>query len=169
MKSPIVVFATVALGACLLWSPKLRGDENQSHKHKVPMKTKITPFLMFEGKAEEAMNFYVGLFPDAKIVTAKRYGKGGPGREGTIEQAVFEIAGQRLICIDSPAKHAFTFTPSISLFVQCTSESQIEELTKKLSENGTALMPLGKYGFSKKFAWIQDRFGVSWQLNLPND
>ena len=169
MKSSVVVFATVSLGACLLWSPKLRGDESPSHTHKVPMKTRITPFLMFEGRAEEAMNFYVSLFPDAKIVTVKRYRKGGSGREGTIEQAVFEIAGQRLMCIDSPAKHAFTFTPSISLFVQCTSESQIEEITKKLSENGTALMPLGKYGFSKKFAWIQDRFGVSWQLNLPND
>ena len=169
MKSSTVVFATVALGACLLWSPKSTGGENHPQTQKVPMKTRITPFLMFEGKAEEAMNFYVSLFPDAKIVTAKRYGKGGAGKEGTIEQAVFEIAGQRLMCIDSPAKHAFTFTPSISLFVQCTSESQIEELTKQLSESGKALMPLGKYGFSKKFAWIQDRFGVSWQLNLPND
>jgi predicted 3-demethylubiquinone-9 3-methyltransferase (glyoxalase superfamily) len=169
MRSSIVVFLTVSLVICLLWLPKSTGDENQLQTQKVAKKTKITPFLMFEGKAEEAMNFYVGLFPDAKIVTVQRYRKEGPGKEGTIEQAVFEIAGQRFNCIDSPAKHAFTFTPSISLFVDCTSESQIEELSKKLSENGTALMPLGKYGFSRRFAWIQDRFGVSWQLSLPND
>jgi len=166
MKSSIVVLATVSLVAGLVGSAKSTGEEN---RQRMPMKTKITPFLMFEGKAEEAMNFYVNLFPNAKILTVKRYRKEGPGKEGTIEQAVFEIAGQRLMCIDSPAKHAFTFTPSISLFVQCTSDAQIEEMSKKLSDKGTALMPLGQYGFSKKFAWVQDRFGVSWQLNLPSD
>ncbi|MCA9206053.1 MAG: VOC family protein [Planctomycetales bacterium] len=133
------------------------------------MKTKITPFLMFEGTAEDAMNFYVGLFPDSKVVSVNRYGTEGPGREGTIQLAVFEVAGQRLLCIDSPAKHAFTFTPSVSLFVDCTTEAQIDELYSKLSENGASMMPLGSYGFSKKFGWVQDRFGVSWQLNLPND
>jgi predicted 3-demethylubiquinone-9 3-methyltransferase (glyoxalase superfamily) len=133
------------------------------------MKTKITPLLMFEGKAEEAMNFYISLLPDSKVLSANHYGKEGPGQEGTIQLAIFEVAGQRLLCIDSPAKHAFTFTPSVSLFVDCTTESQIDDLYSKLSENGSALMPLGSYGFSKKFGWLQDRFGVSWQLNLPND
>lgn len=133
------------------------------------MKTKITPFLMFEGKAEEAMNFYVSLFPDSKVVSASHYGKDGPGQEGTIQLAVFEVAGQRVMCVDSPAKHAFTFTPSVSLFVDCITEAQIDDLFSKLSENGTAMMPLSNYGFSKKFGWLQDRFGVSWQLNLPND
>ncbi len=133
------------------------------------MTTKITPFLMFDGKAEEAMNFYVSLFPDSKVVSANHYGKDGPGQEGTIQLAVFEVAGQRVMCIDSPAKHAFTFTPSVSLFVDCIAETQIDHLCSKLSENRTTMMPLGNYGFSKKFAWLQDRFGVSWQLNLPND
>lgn len=133
------------------------------------MKAKITPFLMFEGKAEEAMNFYVSLFPDSKVVSANHYGKDGPGQEGTIQLAVFEVAGQRVMCVDSPAKHAFTFTPSVSLFVDCITEAQIDDLFSKLSENGTTMMPLANYGFSKKFGWLQDRFGVSWQLNLPND
>lgn len=133
------------------------------------MKIKITPFLMFEGRAEEAMNFYVSLFPDSRVVSANYYGKDGPGQEGTIQLAVFEVAGQRVMCIDSPAKHAFTFTPSVSLFVDCITETQIDGLFNKLSENGSTMMPLGSYGFSKKFGWLQDRFGVSWQLNLPND
>jgi len=133
------------------------------------MKPRITPFLMFEGKAEEAMSFYVSLFPDSTVVSKSYYGKEGPGKEGTIQLAVFEISGQRLFCIDSAVKHAFTFTPSFSLFVDCTSESQIDDLYRKLSENGATMMPLSCYGFSRKFGWIQDRFGVSWQLNLPND
>ena len=93
MKSSIVVFATVSLGACLLWSPKLRGDESQSHTHKVPMKTRITPFLMFEGRAEEAMKFYVSLFPDAKIVTAAVLGGGGKaGVEQAGDQILVKVA-----------------------------------------------------------------------------
>ncbi len=83
------------------------------------MKTKITPFLMFEGKAEEAMSFYVSLFPDSRVVSTNHYGKDGPGQEGTVQLAVFEVAGLRVMCIDSPAKHAFSFTPSVSLFVDC--------------------------------------------------
>jgi len=124
---------------------------------------------MFEGQAEEAMNFYVSLFEDGKVVTINRYGKDGPGKEGTVQLAMFEIAGQKVMCIDSPVKHAFTFTPSFSLFVDCKSESQINDLYKSLSKDGKALMPLDTYGFSRKFGWLQDRFGVSWQLNLPTE
>lgn len=115
------------------------------------------------------MEFYVGLFPDGKVVDISRYGKEGPGSEGTVQLAVFEVAGQRVMCIDSPAQHAFTFTPSFSLFIDCSSELQIDELYNALAEDGSAMMPLGEYGFSKKFGWVQDRFGVSWQLNLPNE
>ena len=133
------------------------------------MQTAITPFLMFDGHAEEAMNFYVGLLPDGNVVNIRRYGKEGPGKEGSVLHAVFEISGQRIMCIDSPTKHGFSFTPSFSLFVDCGSESQIEDLYTALSNDGSTMMPLGEYGFSKRFAWIQDRFGVSWQLNLPNE
>jgi predicted 3-demethylubiquinone-9 3-methyltransferase (glyoxalase superfamily) len=70
------------------------------------------------------------------------------------------------MCIDSPIKHEFTFTPSTSLFVECESDAEIEEVFSRLSSGGNVLMPLGNYGFSTKFGWVKDRFGPSWQLNL---
>lgn len=81
------------------------------------MALKLTPFLMFEGKAEEAMQFYVGLFEDSQIRLVEKYGPGEGGPEGSVKRADFTVAGQELIAIDSPIKHAFTFTPSVSLFV----------------------------------------------------
>ena len=79
-------------------------------------------------------------------------------------RAAFQIAGQRVMCIDSPVKHAFTFTPSMSLFVDLDDETQIEPLFETLSTDGAVLMPLAD---SRRFGWVSDRFGVSWQLNLP--
>jgi predicted 3-demethylubiquinone-9 3-methyltransferase (glyoxalase superfamily) len=129
---------------------------------------KITTFLMFQdGNAEEAMTFYLSLFDDAEVVSLTRYSTDGPGKPGTVQQATFTLAGQQFMCIDSPVAHAFTFTPSVSLFVQCADEAEIDRLYAALSERGTALMPLGDHGFSAKFGWVNDRYGVSWQLNLP--
>jgi predicted 3-demethylubiquinone-9 3-methyltransferase (glyoxalase superfamily) len=128
--------------------------------------TTIRPFLMFEGRAEAAMNFYVSLFPGSEVIEILRYGPGAAGAEGSVMKATFSLGGQALMCIDSPAKHGFTFTPALSLFVDCESEEQITKLWSALVEGGAALMPLGDYGFSPKFAWVNDRFGVSWQLNL---
>jgi predicted 3-demethylubiquinone-9 3-methyltransferase (glyoxalase superfamily) len=133
------------------------------------MKTKVTPFLMFEGKAEEAMQFYVSLLADSRIDRILRYGPGEAGAEGTVMRADFTLAGQPVICIDSPVKHAFTFTPSLSMFVDCADEEEIGTLFAKLSSGGGVLMGLGDYGFSRKFAWVSDRYGVSWQLNLPHE
>ena len=127
---------------------------------------KIHPFLMFEGKAEEAMNFYVSLFPEAEVLDIVRYGPGQPGAEGSVMKASFSLRGLTILCIDSIIKHGFTFTPAISLFVECESEDEINRVTSALLANGNALMPLGEYGFSRKFAWVSDRYGVSWQLNL---
>lgn len=127
----------------------------------------IATFLMFEGKAEEAMRFYVSLFKGSEVRKIERYGAGEPGPEGSVKKADFTLAGHAMSCIDSPAKHAFTFTPSISLFVDCEDEAELDRAFQQLSEGGGVLMPLGNYGFSKKFAWVNDRFGVSWQLNLP--
>ncbi len=127
----------------------------------------ITPFLMFSGQAEEAMNFYVSLFENSRIVSLTRYGAGEMGAEGSVQQAVFSLNGQELMCIDSPVKHDFTFTPATSLFVTSADEAQIDRYFESLSEGGAVLMPLGAYPFSKKFAWVQDRFGVSWQLSAP--
>ncbi|MBR7832181.1 VOC family protein [Actinospica durhamensis] len=128
---------------------------------------KITTFLMFEGDAEAAMAFYVSLFDDAEVVAVSHYGADGPGVEGTVRQATFALAGQQFMCIDSPAPHAFTFTPAVSLFVQCADEAELERLYAALGEGGKELMAPGEYGFSRRFGWVQDRFGVSWQLNLP--
>jgi predicted 3-demethylubiquinone-9 3-methyltransferase (glyoxalase superfamily) len=131
------------------------------------MAKQVTPFLMFEGRAEEAMRFYISLFADGQVVSIARYGPGQPGTEGSVMHAVFTIAGQRVMCIDSAVKHAFTFTPAFSLFVDCESEEELERTFAALSDGGTVMMPLGDYGFSRRFGWCGDRFGVSWQLNLP--
>ncbi len=121
---------------------------------------------MFEGKAEEAMNFYTTIFDDAQITSISRYETNEDGAEGTVKQAAFSIHGQEFMCIDSSVKHNFTFTPSISLFVTCDSDDEIERLFKNLSHNGQVLMPLTAYPFSNKFGWVADKFGVSWQLQL---
>lgn len=128
--------------------------------------TTMMPFLMFVGQAEEAMTSYTALFPDAKIISKEKYGAGDTGKEGTIKQAIFELAGQKVMCTDSPPVHEFTFTPSFSFFVECESEERLDDLFAKLSKDGKVMMPPGDYGFSKKFCWTSDRFGVSWQLNL---
>ncbi len=131
------------------------------------MPRKVTPFLMFEGRAEEAMNLYTSLFSGSRIEDIKHYGAEGPGKEGTVMLASFSIAGQMFRCIDSHVRHGFTFTPSFSIFVECESEAELDRAFAALSEGGGVMMPPGNYGFSSKFAWVADRFGVSWQLNLP--
>ena len=129
---------------------------------------KVTPFLMFqEGKAEEAMNFYTSLIEDSAITNIVRYGANESGDEGTVMQATFTLKGQEFMCIDSNINHQFSFTPSFSIFVTCNTEEELDDLYHKLLEGGKALMPLNNYGFSKKFGWINDRYGVSWQINLP--
>lgn len=130
--------------------------------------SKITPFLMFEGQAEEAINFYTSIFQNSEIIHLARYKAGEHGKEGEVSRAVFSINGQEFLCTDSSVQHAFTFTPSISLYVNCDSEVEIDEAFAKLSDGGQLLMPLDKYPFSERFGWVQDKFGVSWQLNLDN-
>jgi predicted 3-demethylubiquinone-9 3-methyltransferase (glyoxalase superfamily) len=98
-----------------------------------------------------------------------RFGPGEAGAEGSVQHATFSLAGQRFMCIDSTQKHDFTFTPSMSLYVQCETEDEIDRLYATLAEGGQQFMPLGMYGFSAKFGWLSDRFGVSWQLNLPTE
>ncbi len=128
---------------------------------------RVTTFLMFQGQAEEAINFYVSLFDDGEILELTRFGPDDPGTEGSTMLARFSIGGQTFMALDSAPMHDFTFTPSISLFVNCESEQEVDRLATTLSEGGQELMPLGEYGFSTKFAWVNDRYGVSWQLNLP--
>ena len=133
------------------------------------MAQKIKTFLMFEGRCEEAMNFYVSLFADSAVASILCYGPGEMGPEGSVKLASFVIQGQQFMCSDSPIKHDFTFTPAMSLFADCASEGEIDQLFTKLSDGGQVLMPLDKYPFSRKFAWVSDRFGVAWQLNLVSE
>lgn len=132
--------------------------------------TSIAPFLMFSGeqhgKAEEAVVFYVSLFDRSEILSIVRYGPGEAAPSGTVKTARFTLNGTLLMAIDSAVDHRFNFTPSISLFVECESESELAEAYRKLADGGMELMPLDSYGFSKRFGWVQDRYGVSWQLNL---
>jgi predicted 3-demethylubiquinone-9 3-methyltransferase (glyoxalase superfamily) len=129
------------------------------------MATSVKPFLMFAGAAEEAMNAYVALFPDSQITVLERRGAGEPGKEGTVKKGEIVLAGQAIKFFDSPVKHAFTFTPAQSLFVECESEAELARMYAALADGGSVLMPLEHYGFSQRFGWVNDRFGVSWQLN----
>lgn len=132
------------------------------------MKT-LSPFLMFAndnyGRAEEAMSFYAGLFADASL-EIDRYAGGDGGEAGKVRLARLALKGVELRAIDAAGEHAFSFTPAMSLFVECESMDELERAYEQLLEGGSALMPIGDYGFSQRFAWVQDRYGVSWQLNL---
>jgi predicted 3-demethylubiquinone-9 3-methyltransferase (glyoxalase superfamily) len=126
----------------------------------------ITSLTFQKNDAEEAMNFYVSLFDNSKIIKIQRWEKGGMGKEGTIMHATFELNGQKFMCSDSPPIHNWDFTPAVSNYVECENEEKMKILFSKLSENGIVTMPLDNYGFSQKFGWVIDKFGVSWQLNL---
>jgi predicted 3-demethylubiquinone-9 3-methyltransferase (glyoxalase superfamily) len=129
------------------------------------MTKSVATFLMFTGRCEEALNFYVSLITNSKIGQIEHWGAGGPGKEGSVMRADFTLNGVSFMATDSPAVHAFDFTPSMSIFVECDSEAELDRVFAALSEGGKTLMPLGNYGFSKKFGWCNDRFGVSWQIN----
>jgi predicted 3-demethylubiquinone-9 3-methyltransferase (glyoxalase superfamily) len=133
------------------------------------VKQKITTFLMFDGKAEEAMNYYVSVFDQAEILSIQRYGANEADAGGTVLHATFSLHGQVFMCIDSNVKHDFTFTPAISLYVACATEDEIDRLFEKLSQGGEVAMPLAAYPFSNKFGWVADKYGVSWQLNLERN
>ena len=130
-------------------------------------KPKVTPFLMFIGKAEEAIEYYKTVFDKFEVVGIKKYGPNVPGKkEGTVQLAEIKIEGQLVKFIDSPDVHDFSFTPSFSFFVECDSDDELNSKFEKLSSGGKVMMPLSNYGFSKRFGWTTDKFGISWQLNL---
>src|SRR5882724_4805955 len=113
---------------------------------------KITPFLWFDGKAEEAMNFYVSVFKNSKVGSVSRYGEGGPEPKGTIMSATFQIEGQEFFALNGGRQ--FTFTPAISFFVNCETQQEVDELWEKLSEGGK----------KDRCGWLKDKFGISWQI-----
>ena len=125
------------------------------------------------GKAEEAMKFYTAIFPNSEIKSIIKYSAGEHG--GTpelIKYGVFTLNGVEYRVSESNYNHAWSFTPGVSLFVECTSEKEIETLFEALSSNGGQVMiPMDNYGsenygFGKKFGWCADKYGISWQLNL---
>ncbi len=113
---------------------------------------KITPFLWFDNNAEEAMNFYTSIFKNSKIGRVSRYGEAGPGPAGTVMSATFEIEGQKFMALNGGP--LFQFTPAISLFVNCETQREVDELWEKLSEGGE----------KQRCGWLKDKYGLSWQI-----
>ena len=127
---------------------------------------KVATMLMFGGEAEEAIAFYTALFDDSSVELIEHYGSEYPGPEGQVVHARFRLKGQLVMAMDSHVDQPFTFTPSSSFFVMCDDEAEVDRLASGLSEGGSFLMALGTYPFAKRYAWVQDRFGLSWQLIL---
>jgi predicted 3-demethylubiquinone-9 3-methyltransferase (glyoxalase superfamily) len=119
-----------------------------------------------DNRAQAALDLYFTTLPDSRMVRVERYAEGEPGPVGSIKVAVFTLCGREFMCSDSPIKHGFTFTPSSSTFVEFDSVEELERVFGILSDRGEVLMPLNNYGFSERFGWVNDRFGVSWQLNF---
>ena len=113
---------------------------------------KITPFLWFDGKAEEAANLYTSIFKNSKIGRIVRYGEGEHGQKGTVMTVAFQLDGQEFIALNGGPE--FTFTPAISFFVNCETQAEVDELWEKLSEGGEK----GQCG------WLKDKYGISWQI-----
>jgi predicted 3-demethylubiquinone-9 3-methyltransferase (glyoxalase superfamily) len=116
---------------------------------------KITPFLWFDGKAEEAMNFYVSIFKNSKIANVVRYGEAGPGPKGTVITATFQLEGQEFIALNGGPQ--FKFTEAVSFWVSCETQEEIDDMWEKLSAGGEK----GRCG------WLKDRYGLSWQIVPP--
>ena len=113
---------------------------------------KISPFLWFDGNAEEAVNFYVSIFKDSKILNLSRYGEAGPGPKGSVMSATFQLHGQEFIALNG-GPH-FKFTPAISFFVHCQTQEEVDDLWEKLSAGGR----------KDRCGWLTDRYGLSWQI-----
>jgi predicted 3-demethylubiquinone-9 3-methyltransferase (glyoxalase superfamily) len=113
---------------------------------------KIVPFLWFDDNAEEAINFYVSLFKNPKVVSLRRYGEGGPGKKGTVMTGTFQLEGQEFYALNG-GPH-YTFSPAISLFVNCETQQEVDALWEKLSEGGE----------KSRCGWLKDKYGVSWQI-----
>jgi len=138
---------------------------------------KINPFLWFDTQAEEAANFYVSVFSHAfeseekksNIVAVNRYGEAGPGPKGSVMIVSFKLAGQNFMALNGGPVKDFVFTPSLSFYIPCKTQKEVDILWKNFSTGGKVLMELDKYPFSERYGWVQDRFGISWQLNLTGE
>ncbi|MCO7200654.1 MULTISPECIES: VOC family protein [Pseudoalteromonas] len=120
------------------------------------------------GNAKSAVESYIELFPRSEILDIELYGADDNEPEGAVKLLKFALKDVEFLAMDSYLHHKFGFTPAMSIYVDCESQQEIEKAYSTLAEGGKVLMPLGSYGFSQTFAWLNDRFGVSWQLNLAN-
>src|SRR5882757_9794724 len=118
----------------------------------MPKITKITPFLWFDGQAEEAVNLYVSIFKNSKIGAVSRYGDAGPGPKGSVMVVSFELDGQGFTALNGGPQ--FKFSPAISFVVNCETQAEIDEFWDKLSEGGR----------KDQCGWLQDKYGLSWQI-----
>jgi len=123
------------------------------------MITAAAPFLMFQGRCEEALTFYAATLPDCRIISLDRK------PDGTVAMARLALPGLEIMANDSPPVHEFDFTPSTSTFLTVDSARDVDTLAAALGVDGKLHMAPDDYGFSRRFAWVQDRFGVSWQVN----
>jgi len=114
---------------------------------------KITPFLWFNGKAEEAARFYASIFKNSKVLSVSRYGEAGPGPKGTVMSVTFQLEGQEFYALNGGPQ--FKFTEAISLYVNCETQDEVDELWEKLSAGG---------GETSRCGWLKDKFGLSWQI-----
>lgn len=132
------------------------------------MAESVHTHLMFQnGRAGEALRRYQGVFEgDFTIEDLDTYDNDAPGPTGQVQLAVCTLLGQRITCIDSPVEHEFDMTPAISFFIDCDDNDELERLFGALSDGGQVFMPLDDYGFSRRYGWVEDRYGVPWQLNL---
>jgi predicted 3-demethylubiquinone-9 3-methyltransferase (glyoxalase superfamily) len=131
------------------------------------MTRELRTFLTFQdGAATAALDHYRDVFVDFELIEVDRYGPGDIGPEGTVKVAKFRLANSEFTCSDSPIKHAWGFTPAVSLWIDCDDVNELERLFGQLADGGQVFMPLDNYGFSSRFGWVGDRHGVTWQLNL---
>jgi predicted 3-demethylubiquinone-9 3-methyltransferase (glyoxalase superfamily) len=121
----------------------------------MPIKQRITPFLWFDGQAEEAANFYVSIFPNSKVSATSRYGEAGPGPKGSVMTIAFDLDGLSFTALNGGPM--FKFTEAISLVVHCETQAEVDHYWDKLSAGGQQV----------QCGWLKDKYGLSWQI-VPN-
>jgi predicted 3-demethylubiquinone-9 3-methyltransferase (glyoxalase superfamily)/uncharacterized protein YndB with AHSA1/START domain len=141
------VWRRATTGSTDSWHQPRHGDNREER-----IMQRIVPFLWFDGKAEEAMNFYVSVFKHSKVVRVTRYGEAGPGPKGTVMSATFQLEGQDFYALNGGPQ--YSFTPAVSFFVSCETQQEVDELWEKLSAGGR----------KDRCGWLQDKYGLSWQI-----
>lgn len=124
---------------------------------------KITTFLTFSGNAEEAMHFYVSVFPNTKILTLTYFEKDQPGEEGKVLNGVLSIMDEQLMFMDMAKESAVPFSWATSFLINCSSEAEFDSIFAALSEGGFVAMGPAPVMHLRKVAWVTDKFGVTWQ------